>query len=961
MKILVALLSAFAVSIHAQSPIVTTAAGTGVQGFDGETGVAPGPPVWTAMAGFTRDTQGNLIFADLQGQRIRRLSPDFTSISTLVGTGAGKNYSETSRTIPAASAGIIYPIAVAHRRDGTIAFADNSTVRVYNPATSTVTILAGEGFSTQPSVNGPGAFAAYSTTIAVHDDGRIFYITPQATSTNNGRVRVIKDGVVSDLTPNTTAASLGETPLLTLASDGNLYLFDGNRNILRIHPDTGTRQPVASLGNRPLGLPANLVEGEKGVFYLSDSEGHRIYRLYTDGTPPVQIAGTGVRGLSGLGGAATAAQLHHPAGLHYDSAASRLYIGEIGTSRLLYIDDQGRLQLAAGGSSPGFSGEPRPANAAQSRVGIILGMAAAPDGSLYYCDATANRINRLTPGGAIVTVAGGGAFLASNGAMAKEVRIGACRGLALDSKLNVYFFDNDWRIKRIDAATGRISFFAGNGSPSAAGPGPARADAISLATGLGALSVDAAGNVYIADTAANVIRKITPTGEVTTAAGTGGRTGDFRVSGPASSAILDGPWATALSPDGTTLYFTTNQSVIRALDLKTGSVRYIGGSTTRANTGNGGPAANANFERIEALAVDASGRLFAGHGNVIRSISATGVVDAFAGSATAGFSGDGGSPQSAVFRSVWALAVASDGAVYVSDDNARIRRIGLPGAATLSVISGDSQVLDFGEPSQPLVVEAKTAQGTPAAGVPVSFAPVSQVIRTGPDGRAALQFTAGAEPGPATVVASTIGTAPAVFNYSVIGPIEIAEAVNAFDGSAALAPGSLLRVKLRNVKGSMAGVALSMNDAALSFDGENGVIPPDTEVGSRTLTAGEPGRPTTASVVLDLTAYAPVIQLRDDGQGGRVAWFRTGDDTTISRDAPAAPASVVWTLMTGTGRAEAIRVTVNGKEAVAEPLAAASPGVSTVKFALPEGVSGEVEVEISVGEATVRGTLFVAE
>jgi len=204
-----------------------------------------------------------------------------------------------------------------------------------------------------------------------------------------------------------------------------------------------------------------------------------------------------------------------------------------------------------------------------------------------------------------------------------------------------------------------------------------------------AIVFDSAGNLYVADTADHVVRRIDITGQISTVAGSGvqGFSGD---NGPATSAALDSPQGLALDA-GSTLYIAdTHNQRIRKVNLTSGTITTLAGNGIPGYSGDSAPAIAAQLSLPTALAVDASENVFfadTGNNRIRRIDAATGVITSVAGNGTQGFSGDHGPAVEAAIDSPTGLAIAS-GSLYLADTrNQRIRRLDLT-TGMLSTIAG---------------------------------------------------------------------------------------------------------------------------------------------------------------------------------------------------------------------------------------------------------------------------------
>lgn len=283
----------------------------------------------------------------------------------------------------------------------------------------------------------------------------------------------------------------------------------------------------------------------------------------------------------------------------------------------------------------------------------------------------------------IDTVAGKGpAFYTSTptmGGQATATGLGTPTGVAVDASGNRYVVDGDANAVLKITAAGVISRFAGNASWGAgfAGDG-GQATAASLSSPQG-VAVDTAGNVYIADTSNNRIRKVVAsTGIITTVAGAGpSRFGGD--GGPATAAWLKTPSAVSLDGSGNIYIADTGNQRIRKVTVSTGIITTVAGNGSVGFGGDGGQAAAAQVSSPKSIDVDASGNIYiadTGNNRVRKVTVSTGIITTIAGNGTAGFAGDGGSPTAAQLSGPEGVAISNSGEVFLSDTgNNRVRKI----------------------------------------------------------------------------------------------------------------------------------------------------------------------------------------------------------------------------------------------------------------------------------------------
>ncbi len=224
----------------------------------------------------------------------------------------------------------------------------------------------------------------------------------------------------------------------------------------------------------------------------------------------------------------------------------------VGISPLCFLltvsgfSQSGNITTVAGTGVIGFFGDHRPALSAQ--LNGPSGVAVDLLGNIYISDTYNNRVRKVDPSGIIITVAGTGVKgFGGDGGPATSALLAAPSGVALDAEGNLYIADRDNHCIRKVTTTGIIVSVAGTGNPGYGGDGQ---DALSaeLNSPFG-IAVDTAGNIYVADTGNNRIRKITPAGIITTVAGNGtqGFSGD---GGDALLAQLNAPFGVAVDRAG---------------------------------------------------------------------------------------------------------------------------------------------------------------------------------------------------------------------------------------------------------------------------------------------------------------------------------------------------------------------------------------------------------------------------
>ncbi len=621
---------------------LTVIAGTGATGFAGDGGAAANAQLHSPE-GIALDAAGNLFVADSRNHRLRKIAASGI-ITTVAGTGAG-GFSGDGGLAMAAQ--LSSPEGVAVDAAGNLFVADSGNARIRRVTSAgLIMTIAGRGFGGgEIGDGGPATGALLSPGgVAVDTTGNLFIA-----DRGSHRIRKVNPaGVI------TTVAGGGQ-PSPNLGDGG---------------PATSARL------NDPLAVAVDAA----GNLLIADTGNERIRRVTPNGIITT-FAGNGVPGFSGDSGPAIAAQLRSPRGVEAD-AAGNLLIAENGRIRKVTLD--GTIDTVAGnGPTSGSSGEGGPATAA--RLDEPMGVAADPGGNLFIADVDNSRIRKVNPAGIITTVAGTGTSgFSGDGGPATAAQLGYPPRVAADSGGNLFIVDADnQRIRKVTPA-GVITTVAGTGTSGFSGDG-GPATAAQLADPV-AVAVDAVGNLFIADNGNDRIRRVTPGGIITTVAGTetGGFGGD---GGPATAAQLADPLAVAVDAAGNLFIADTGNDRIRKV-TPSGIITTFAGSGLRGFSGDGGAATGAWLSEPSDVAVDAAGNFFiADNGNDrVRKVTPNGIITTVAGTGTGGFSGDGGPATAAQLNDPVAVAADAAGNLFIADkNNSRIRKVTFTGVEGLSI------------------------------------------------------------------------------------------------------------------------------------------------------------------------------------------------------------------------------------------------------------------------------------
>ncbi len=299
--------------------------------------------------------------------------------------------------------------------------------------------------------------------------------------------------------------------------------------------------------------------------------------------------------------------------------------------------------------------------------------------NLYFADAGNSRIRKISfPDLTITTIVGtDSAGYNGDNIAATNARLYVPDGIFADSSGNIYIADGlNQRIRKVTKATGIITTICGTGATGSTGDGGLAINAeLNIPAGI---CLDKQNNIYIADYLTNKIRKIDAiTGIISAYAGNGiiGYTGD---GGPATNAKFNGPVQPIADTFGNIFICDQNNNTVRKVDAITGIVNTIAGTGTAGYTGDGGLAIYAKLNQPAGIYVDMQGNIFiAEFGNgVIRRVDGTsGIISTVAGNGTLGFSGDGG-PATAAELKCSDVFLDKNGVIYIADqNNDRVRMV----------------------------------------------------------------------------------------------------------------------------------------------------------------------------------------------------------------------------------------------------------------------------------------------
>ena len=588
-------------------------------------------------------------------------------------------------SMPALGAEVEGPFGVAVDASGNIYFTDGYC--------KCVNRVDASGTLTRVAID-----AGLYTGVAVDGSGNLYYIA------GDYRIRrVATDGIITNVAGTgvnghsgdggpATSAQLFFPSYVAIDASGNLYITEYGR--IRKVSAGGTITTVAGTGvdgysgdggpaiKAALYSARGIAVDRSGNLYIAEL-GNRVRRVSADGTITT-VAGTGRRGYSGDGGPAINAMLNQPNGLAVDGSGN-LYIADL-DNHVRRVSAAGIITTVAGAGGSGYSGDGGPAITAQ--LNYPAAVAADGFGNLYIADYDNHRIRKVSPGGIISSVAGGGT--GGDGGPAIKARLANPSAVAVDGSGNLYIADaGSWRIRKV-STDGIITTIAGIGIRGFSDDGiPATGARLLYPIGV---AVDAPGSIYILEFESHyaggstLVRKVAPDGLLSTAyynfsdeswefswpsAIALDIAGSLYVADPyagqivrisaggANSRVAGTSLPVGIAVDGAGNVYIAAIEGFRDFRVwkvsKDGIITPVAGGG-RSDPGDDGPAMSVQFSNLAGVAADELGNLYILDGNRVRKISANGIITTIAGTVTSGYSGDGGPATSAQFnrpRGIW--------------------------------------------------------------------------------------------------------------------------------------------------------------------------------------------------------------------------------------------------------------------------------------------------------------------
>jgi trimeric autotransporter adhesin len=510
--------------------VITTVAGSGTAGYDGDGGLAPAARL-NNPTGVAVDSAGNVYLSDYYNHRVRKVTAATGIITTAAGTGTAGFLGENEL---ATTARLYYPEGLAVDSTGNVYVADtyNHRIRKLIVSTGRITTVAGSANAAFGGDTGkaPAAQLYQPTGVAVDAAGNLYIA-----DLTNARVRKVTPPTpvlqITTLAGNGTAGYDGDGGLAPAAkvynptgvaidAAGNVYIADYyNHRIRKVAATTGLITTVAGTGlagfageagpatNARLYYPSGIAVDPAGNFYIADSYNHRIRKVTVATGVITTVAGNGTAGSAGDGSVATAAQLNQPFAVAIDGAGN-IYIADRNNNKIRMVTlSSGNIATVAGTGVAGYLGDGTPATTA--RINDPTGVAVDAEGNFFIADFGNHRVRKVAASnGNITTLAGTGtAGFLGEAVLATSTRLYGPAGVAVDGAGNVYigdYYNN--RVRKVTVATGVLHTIAGSGNTLFGGDGGS-GDAAQLYYPLG-IAVDAAGSLYVADQYNNRVRRV---------------------------------------------------------------------------------------------------------------------------------------------------------------------------------------------------------------------------------------------------------------------------------------------------------------------------------------------------------------------------------------------------------------------------------------------------------------------
>jgi len=647
---------------------VSTLSGNSERNF-----VGPKLSVWFNFPKYASfDVAGNMYVSDSQVDLIKKIDALTDTVSIFAGTGRRGSANGLKNK---AQFWIPYGTLFDNGGDMIVADSFNHRLRKIDMGTGVVSNYAGSG--TQGNKNGPAASAQldYPQKLLKDAQGNIYILQRNSNTMRildtNGVIGTYAGKLIKGYADGDRLVAQFDRPDdFAMDTAGNIYVADTyNHRIRRIDAKSGKVSTVAGNGSTgykdgtgtqvQFNYPRGIAVDSKGIVFVADTNNSRIRQIDTSGKVTTFL-GTGRRTV--VVGPRTGASIVNPERIIVDKNDD-LYIF-LGSNHpfILKVDRKKDLvSIFAGTLKAGFADGP--ANVAKFNYpGAIV---ADAKGLLYVVDNNNHRIRKVELNGNVSTVAGDGTRGCIDGPV-KKARFSYPKDLALTKTGDILVVDGLCHsIRKIDMKNGMVSTIAGGKGASGNIDAPGSSARFSFPEGI---AIDSRGYIYIADARNHKIREISPSGQVTTFAGTGQR---GKNNGAKGQATFAEPTALAFDAQGDLLVVDKYNYMIRKISK--GVVSTLSGSGSNGRTN--GPGNRSSFNNPSKIAIAKNGTIYvADLGNhMLRTVSTTGVTATLLGGTQGHFDGVG---HFAMMNGPSGITIGPKGFLYVTEVSGnRIRRV----------------------------------------------------------------------------------------------------------------------------------------------------------------------------------------------------------------------------------------------------------------------------------------------
>ena len=556
-----------------QKGLLVNVVGSGASGYSGDGGPATQAQL-KVPAGLTFDSKGNLYIADRDNHRVRKVDKKGI-ITTVAGNGTAGFSGDGG---PATQASLNLPSGLAFDSKNNLYISDrsNNRVRMVN-SKGVIKTVAGNGSDGYHGDNMPALKATLDKPFGLAiDKNNNLYIADRG----NNRIRkvdgsglistVAGDGgfyFIGDNGPAYRASIAGPTGV-AVDGKGNIYIADRNNNRIRVVDKLGMIRTLMGTGQRDyngdselaretnLKLPFGVALDKNGDLLVIDRSHYRIRKVTLKGNKVTTLAGNGVKKFGGDGGPSTGAKIEFPHGIDVDSKDN-----------------------------------------------------------VIFADKANFRIRKITPQGIISTIVGNGIRgNIGDGGPALKASVHPFR-MRLNDKDEIFFLSPSGFVSLVRKVNtkGIISEYITTGDADyqkavmASGSGVSTRSDITVISQFSDLAPDKNGNLYLADRINHQIRKLSPNGKIKTIAGTGD-SNYFGDGGPATKAAFRDPAAITLDTAGNLYVADAANNMVRKIDTK-GIISTIAGTGKHKDSGDGGPALKASLRSVDSLVFNPAGEL----------------------------------------------------------------------------------------------------------------------------------------------------------------------------------------------------------------------------------------------------------------------------------------------------------------------------------------------------------------